>query len=175
MKSTEVYKLIREVIGPWCKEQGFKRTTGGMLGWHRPHADQQLVFWFQCSQDGWDPYTGSKFILEFQVAGDPQPGASGARRYRLPYFLSEAELEEVRAIQNSVIAGLPPPPKDYYVFGLGAATSEWYRGKFQPVPEPYRNQDDIWLRYHTPADVRRWADFVLAVLPTSIRAAGGPA
>jgi hypothetical protein len=174
MKSTEVYRLIREVIGPWCKEEGFKRTAGGMLEWHRPHAGQHLVFWFQCGKDGWDPYAGSQFTVEFQVSGDTRPGAAGIR-HRLGYFLSEAEREEIRAIQNTVIAALSPPPRDHLAFGLGSAISEWYSGKFRPVTESYKGMADIWLRYHTPAHVRRWADFVLAVLPRLIRAAGDPA
>jgi hypothetical protein len=172
MKSTEVYKIIRDTVGPWCKQQGFRRTSGGMLGWHRPEGAEHLVFWFQCSQDGWDAYAGSKFIVEFQVSDSSQIGV-GTRRYRLPYFLTEHELNQVRSIQNAVIARLPTPPRDYYIFGLDRNLVDWYQAKFRTVQEPYSSRDDIWLRYHEPADVRRWAEFLLSVLPRVVSEAGG--
>jgi hypothetical protein len=71
VKSTDAYRVIRPVIAPWCKAEGFSRTPGGMLGWQRRQAEEHLVFWFQCSRDGWDDYAGSKFIVEFQLSEEP--------------------------------------------------------------------------------------------------------
>jgi len=36
MKSTAVYKTLREVVGAWAKAAGFKRGSGGMLSYARP-------------------------------------------------------------------------------------------------------------------------------------------
>ena len=54
MKSTAVYRQIRDVLGPWFKANGFKRAKG-MLSWVRPAGSQFLVVWVQISQHGWDP------------------------------------------------------------------------------------------------------------------------
>lgn len=170
MKSTEVYKLIREVVGPWCKDQGFKRTSGGLLGWHRPERNGHLVFWFQCWKSGWDPYPGSSFITEFQFADDPRPGAAINGRHRLPWFLNESELQEALAIQNSVIGALPAPPPDYVILTFGDAIAGWYKKQFLPVQKDYSKTDDIWMRYHALEDVQRWAKFLLPVLPKAIAA-----
>ena len=167
MKSTEVYSVIRQVLAPWCKEQGFKRTEGGMLGWYKPFGDQFIVFWFQVSRDGWDKYACSKFILEFQVSAKPVIGA-GHQRWRLPKFLNADELEHVRRMQNVVIAKLEKPDRGYYIFQLGDDVVKWYLAKFHLVHERYSSTDDIWLRYKDREDVERWAVFVKGVLPKVI-------
>src|SRR5207247_10335221 len=87
LKSTDVYKEIRRVIGPWAKKQGFTRTTSGMLGWKRPLGNEHLVFWFQCSQSGWDDYAGSKFTVEFQRSETDFIGYAVCR-HRLGFFQS---------------------------------------------------------------------------------------
>jgi hypothetical protein len=50
MKSTDVYREIRKVIGPWCKENQFQKGPGGMLCYVKPQAARFVVFWFQCAQ-----------------------------------------------------------------------------------------------------------------------------
>ena len=127
MKSTQVYQAIREVIAPWCKENGFKRTSGGMLGWYQAVDEKFIVFWFQCSQDGWNEYAGSSFCVEFQFSDSPHIGGGHADdRQRLPHFLTRNDLDEVRQKKNSVIAKLVYPPKDYYIFQLGVNLVNWY-------------------------------------------------
>jgi hypothetical protein len=164
MKSTEVYRVIRDILKPWCKVHGFKRTKSGMLGWYKQVEGEFLVFWFQCSMDGWDEIVGSKFIVEFQFANEPVIGV-GKIRKRLPELLEETHLEIVREIQNGIISKLSPPPKDYPVLQISADVTEWYLAKFKPITSRYKNTDDIWLRYKTENDVRQWASFVLDHLP----------
>jgi hypothetical protein len=171
MKSTEVYRVARGVLAPWCKAHGFRRTTGGLLGWHKPLGELHLVFWLQCSQDGWDAYAGSKFIVEFQLSRSPQLGAAGPEglRERLPRFLAEHELELVREIQNTVIRSLPQPQPDHLVFKMDQQIVDWYLSEFKEVAGPYRATDDVWLRYWTPEDVKHWAEFLLGVLPRIVQ------
>lgn len=166
MKSTEVYSVIRQVLAPWCKEQGFRRTAGGMLGWYMPIGDQYMVFWFQVSREGWDEYAGSKFIVEFQIAAKPVIGAGPHKQGgRLPKFLNADDLGRVRHMQNAVIAKLNKPNRSYHIFRLGDEVVNWYLAKFNPIAEPYSNTDDIWLRYREKEDVERWAIFVKGLLP----------
>jgi len=171
MKSTEVYREAREVLGPWCKRQGFKRTTGGLLGWQKTFGEKHLIFWLQCSQDGWDPYAGSKFIVEFQLSSSPRIGACGADcvRHRLPHFLTKDLLEIVRAQQNRVIRSLPKPSSNHFVLQMDKQTVDWYLAKFKEVETPYRNTDDIWFRYGSAENVRGWAELLLQVLPSVVQ------
>jgi hypothetical protein len=89
-------------------------------------------------------------------------------RSRLPHFLNAADLEQVRAIQNDVIVRLPRPPRNHWIYGEDARTIEWYEARFVPMRQPYSPGYDIWLRYHSPEDVRPWAEFVLSVLPKAV-------
>jgi hypothetical protein len=167
MKSTEVYREARMVLGPWCKSQGFKRTQGGMLGWQKQVEQKWLTFWLQCSQHGWDTYAGSEFVVEFQLSANSCVGDGGPEcfRHRLPFFLHQEELEEVRQIQNDVIGALPRPPADYFVLQMSPDVVNWYLANFAPVERSFVQTDDIWLRYHQPHHVRRWSAFLLQVLP----------
>jgi len=164
MKSTQVYRIIRDVIGPWAKSVGFKRGTGGMLNYVRSADGLFHTFWFQCSQDGWDTHTGSKVTLEFQESTRPEPGCAGTR-IRFFRLLSPDDREQVRSIQNSVISKLSLPPGGHWSHDLQQDTKKWYFAKFELVREPYRDTDDVWLRYGQDADVRQWAEFILEKLP----------
>jgi hypothetical protein len=165
VKSTEVYSIIRQVLTPWCKQHGFRRTKGGMLGWYKPIGNQFIVLWFQVSQDGWDEYAGSKFVVEFQISDEPLIGAAHNQRWRLPKFLNDDDLDCVRRMQNDVIVKLEKPDSNYYVLQLGDDVVNWYLAKFNPIVERYSRTDDIWLRYKEKEDVECWAGFVKEVLP----------
>ena len=138
-----------------------------MVGWSKPAGDEHVVFWFQCSQDGWDDYAGSKFTIEFQRSDLPLIG-TGKHRHRISFFLIDTELQMVRQMQNNIIARLAPPPRQHFIYGLDESTVQWYLSKFRPIECALMNSDDIWLRYIEPIDVRRWAEFVLTILPRAI-------
>lgn len=167
MKSTEVYRSIRDIISPWCKANDFKRTKSGMLGWYRQTGDHFLVFWFQCSMDGWDKYAGSKFVVEFQLADEAIIGV-GKNRERIQSLLDRKQLIQVRQIQNEVVFKLNLPTDDYPVFHISPDISKWYLAKFKPVKHNYNSNDDIWFRYHSVEDVERWAAFILEHLPVLV-------
>jgi hypothetical protein len=164
MKSPEVYGTLRRIIDPWSKSSGFKRKAGGMLSYLRPVAEAFETFWFQCAQGGWDQYTGSQFTLEFQAADDPSPG-NGSSRCRFPGVMTPEELEQVRFLQNVVIRKLRPPPPDHWAHTLPGDTRKWYFARFDLIREPFQERSDIWLRYVDEADVRRWGEFILPLLP----------
>lgn len=87
MKSTEVYRTIDGIVGPWTNANGFTRAKSGWLAYQKPCAGKHLVFWFQCNRWGWDKYSGSSFVVEFQFHESPKLG------------------------QSSIIGKVPPPPK----------------------------------------------------------------
>jgi hypothetical protein len=135
-----------------------------MLGWWRQLNGRFMVVWFQCSQSGWDPYAGSQFIMEFSQGTKPLIGA-GDLRARLPRLLPPELFEEVRALQNTVLAALRPPPRSHEIFRASAEVRQWYMRQFAVVSDPYVPQDDIWFRYFSLGDVRRWGEFILHHLP----------
>ncbi len=166
MKSTVTYKTLRDVVAPWTKTAGFKRAGGGMLSYVRaaPGEAGFHTFWFQCSQDGWDAFAGSKFTLEFQEASEPEPGRAG-RQSRFTPLLTADEREQVRFLQNIVIKKLRRPPHDHWAHTLDGETKRWYFAKFDLIHDPFGAADDIWMRYGDEADVRRWAEFLVPLLP----------
>jgi hypothetical protein len=168
MKSTEVYKVAREVLAPWFKEHGYKRLGVGWLGWYRPVDDRYLSVWLKVTIDGFDAYAGSQFAVELRLLTRPEfePGTT-LDLVRLPALLSQGQREELRRLQNEVLAKLPKPPPGYWKLDLGGGPNVWYLQQFEPVTEPYA-YTDIWFRYHDAEDVRMWARFILGVLPECI-------
>jgi hypothetical protein len=167
MKAREVYKRLREEIGPWARAEGFKRTRT-MLSWCRSRGKDCCVFWFQISRDGWDKYAGSKFTVEIQRSPQPHVGEVRAFRERLGAMLDESSREEARKIQNKIIASLPKPPRTHLL-----ADDPWYLEKFDPVLQPYTWQDDLWFRYRSPVHLRWWGQFILKHLPQCTREVEG--
>jgi len=164
MKSTEVYSQLRDELGPWFKSMEFKRAKG-FLSWTRQKDDLQTVVWCQISQSGWEAYSGSQFTVELQRSVEPVVGASNGPRKRLAAFLSQLEREEVRGIQNAVVAGLTKPPASHPFLHMSPAVSSHYLQRFKRIAAPYPEGHDIWFRYATPAHVANWAKFILRKLP----------
>ena len=149
MTSTELYRLLRSDLGPWFRERGFKAARRTQLGWHR----DRLLIWFQCDKSGWNQYAGASFFVNVQISTKPEPWSGPVER--LQRFLSDAELEQMRALQNEVIRTLLPPPREYVEqmrdafskYRDGSAMLEAMLSDFQPVATPYRQQQDVALRY----------------------------
>lgn len=123
MKSSEAYSLLKSELAPWFKSEGFKRTKA-LLSWSRPHGDLHTVVWCQVSQAGWDSYAGSKFTVELQRSSEPVVGFQDARRKRFVRFLYAEEREEVRSIQNAVIAGLRRPEPSHPAFQISQSVTD---------------------------------------------------
>jgi hypothetical protein len=140
----------------------------GVLGWYKAVGDEWFLFWFQCSDWGWNDLTGSEFTVEFQRSAAPVIG-TGATRKRLLQLMDDAQLEQVRQIQNRVIASLRPLPKNHPVLRISPQVAEWTLSMFQPVPPQAMNPNQFWFRYYTVEDVRRWAAFILAQLPGALK------
>jgi hypothetical protein len=167
VKSSEVYGILRDEVGPWAKAQGFKRGRN-VLSWYRPYDSAHVVFWLQISQDGWDNHAGSKFVVEFQLSESSEAFAGDAsHRKRLAKLLDDGGLKELWEIQNEVILSLRKPPSNH-PFLHSASLRDWYLRKFEPVPERYSQADDVWLRYYSEDDVHRWGQFLLRCLPRCI-------
>jgi len=175
MKSEELYRILRQRLGGWFKDRGFRRSKRGQLGWHR----DSFFLWFQCDKWGWDPHAGSSFFVNVQLSGPPEPW--GGPTERLQYFLSELELEEARVLQNRVISKLSPPPPAHMsmlreAFAKTSSDPDALIGallsQFEPVDYRYRSNQDFSLRYHDVDDVSEWAAFLFRVLPGILEKVG---
>jgi hypothetical protein len=164
MKSSKVYAALKEHLAPVLRTAGFKRAKA-MLSWARPQQDKYLVMWCQVSQDGWDSYAGAKFTVEFQLSDEPIVGARHIRRQRFPKMLDSTGREEIRTIQNKVIASLQYPPAHYPALHTSETVRAWYLEKFRRIDHPYGDLDDIWLRYGSEEHLATWAQFIIRKLP----------
>jgi len=168
MKSPEVYSLLKSELAPWFKSAGFRQARG-LLGWSRPHGDAHIVVWCQISRDGWDLFAGSKFVVELQRSSEPVIGGGHARRQRFALFLSSEEREEVRKIQNEIIAGFRRPPASHPALHVSQRVTDSYLAQFKLISEPYSERHDIWFRYAAPEHITRWTQFIVGKLPRCIR------
>jgi hypothetical protein len=169
LKAKEVYAILRQELAPLFKELGFKRAKA-FLSWSREAGGVHTVVWCQVSQDGWDSHAGSKFTVEFQRSAEPTVGVPSERRNRISHFLSAADREEVRQLQNAVIQSLRRPPSQDFRWQVSQTASDWYAGKFEPITEPIAASEDLWFRYAAPDHVKAWACFLARVIPGCIQA-----
>lgn len=167
MKSTEVYAILRNRIAGELKSLGFKREKA-FLSWSRHYGDLYSVLWCQVSQDGWDEYAGSRFTVEFQRSAESVVGSVTKRRERIGKLLSRIQREEIRRMQNDVIANLRRPPKDHPFLAVSPDANKWYLAKFKQDDTPYPENHDIWFRYARVADVEGWAAFLAKVIPECV-------
>ena len=166
MKSAELYKRIKERLGPWAKAEGFKPLKR-VVGWSRPLNSQTLVVRVGTdSRSPWDEYAGAGFFLAFEI------GTAGNEdlRNRVFFFwdlLTPEQLEHLRVIHNRIIASLPQPPEDHPAL-KDDRTKDYYRAKFEPaaVLDP---KMQIWLRYYKPEDIDTWADFLHSLMSHFVR------
>jgi hypothetical protein len=165
--ATEVYKILRQVVGPWFRDNGFK-TAKDYLTYRKPAGDRYFVVRFQCHHQGWEKHKGSKFTVFALLSDDAELEA--INRGRLTEHLGLEQLEFIRARQNRVLASIPPPPADYVqqmVAGFERTFKDpkpyidIYLADWKPVTRPYRASDDIWFRYYTGEDVKSWGMILL--------------
>src|SRR2546425_551230 len=137
--STEVYRIARQVVGPWLKANGFRREPA-FASWTRPVAGRHVTMWFQVSHSGWDPLAGSTFVVELQRSDRPEVGY-GRLRARVVELLDPVGREEVRAIRNAVAARLRRPSlaevRARFGFEPPADMLELYVAAFAPRLAPY--------------------------------------
>src|SRR5260221_7475311 len=146
MKSTEVYRLLKLRLSPVLKSLGFKREKA-FLSWARKRNDRYTVVWCQVSRDDWDEYEGSQFTVEFQDSVESAVGSRSTLRKRIGKLLSDRQREEVRSIQNRIVASLRHPPANYFKLSVSPAVTQWYLAKFEQDKLPYPPDHDIWLPY----------------------------
>jgi len=164
VRAKETYALLKAVVGPWFKQQGFRVAKSSYLTYQKPVGSEFFTLRFQCHHQGWEKHKGSRFTVFLQLA--PEQDFRSMHANRLTRYLTVAELELIRARQNRVLRAIPAPPPEY-VNEMVAAFQKSFRDPkpyidiflkdWQPVTRPYCADDDIWFRYFCEDDVRSWA------------------
>ncbi len=167
MTANEVYKLLRPIVGPWFRANGFKLSKG-YLTYQKPVGDSYLCFRIQCNSSGWEKYKGSSLMIAVQVSDQREIDETAWRR--LTAYLTFEQLEFIRARQNQVLASIPQPPVPWIKTIVSAFEKSFrdpqpyidaYLSDWRPINKPYAPSDQIWFRYFTKEDVRAWALLLL--------------
>jgi hypothetical protein len=124
------------------------------------------MLWFQPDRWNGPDSAGFKFTVELRLAGRPVLYAAGPRA-RLPALLTGNEREELRRLENRVIAKLPVPEPA----ALRALPEELRRAMLEdrrPRLRPYDRDADIWFRQQDRDDLDVLLAFIARVLPSAI-------
>jgi hypothetical protein len=138
-----------------------------IAAWARPAAEQFIVCWVQPSRHpdsfGW---YGTKFTIEFRQGNKPAVAVSGPA-VRFCSLLDDDGREQVRAVQNTIIRRMPPPPA-HATSQLTGNTLDWYLFQGREVTTPYSPHDDIWFRHRDTHDLADWFRLLPALLPATL-------
>ncbi|WP_269991986.1 hypothetical protein [Arthrobacter sp. B2a2-09] len=163
-KSRDLVDVLRAGLGAWLKDEGFKRL--GSNGWTRPLADHHLIIAVQCSQSGWDPRAGNRFVVEFEQSKTPRR-ATGFNRARVWSLLDELRRREALDIISRVAVSLPDPDEQF-LFQLPANVREHYLRSFAPTTATV-DSSDVWFAYYDERDAAIWADFLARSLGPALQ------
>lgn len=155
-RSRDLVEVLRTGLGPWLKEEGFKRL--GSNAWTRPWGgDDHLIIAVQCGQSGWDPRAGNRFIVELERSKTPER-ATGFKRARVWQLLDEVRRREALNIISQVAVMLPAPDEQF-LFQLPPEVREHYLRSFAPTSATI-DSSDVWFAYYDEHDAAIWTEFL---------------
>ena len=163
----DVYKELRDAVGPWTRANGFRRWPGTVAGWQKAvDAERLLRFKFEGAPRMGDPDMGHALTGLVQL--DPAPGGPAATPIRQSTFsscLAGVELDQLGAIQGAINRRRPALPAGFAEdFRADSLLGHFLRGLYEPSPG-YREGEYVPLSYYGMEDVREWARYILEVLP----------
>jgi len=165
-RSSEVYRALREALGPWFKQNGWKRRPGSELGWQRGSPESGTRVWFTVNAWGSGALGGSTFY------GTLESGTHDLRQRDLSYCLMEDERDALRKIQNAINARRPSNDElEQWMHedsDIGKHTRDMYR-QFDRGEAPYRPGDLVTFGYYSLEDVNHHAAFLARYLPGIIQ------
>src|SRR6266404_1231566 len=151
--------IWRPCCGPLASREQ-KRCSAG----HAPNRTSIWLCGVRCRRTAGTAMPGRN-LPSFQLSDEPIVGARHIRRQRFPKMLDSTGREEIRTIQNKVIASLQYPPAHYPALHTSETVRAWYLEKFRRIDHPYGDLDDIWLRYGSEEHLATWAQFIIRKLP----------
>jgi hypothetical protein len=163
----DVYKELRDGLGPWTAANGFRRWPGMVAGWQRAAGtDQILRFMFEGSGRAGDPEMGHSLTGRVQL--DPSPGDPAATTIRQSTFTSclvGPELDRLAAIQGAINQRRPALPAQFTAhFQADTLLGLYLREQYDPSPR-YQEGQYVPFSYYGIEDVREWIRFLVETLP----------
>ncbi len=185
LKSPEVYRIIRQELGPPLKELGFTRKLGnqyrkGHLSWGRP-VDK----WRGCVVAAWvaqppvDHRLGSAFTFERIIGpqSDVQRGMffpgdwDTYRRFpeKLEASVVEAAGDLYQSVANRIIEGMGAHPLEVYEHLPAMRPDRLYK----PTSYELDVSADLFMPYLDGDDVLAWCTLVRSCLADFVKTPGG--
>jgi hypothetical protein len=162
VKSSELYKTLRQVLSPLMKELGFSKMQGTTLGWARPFQNNFSMIWFQCDKWGWNNVWGSSFTVNFCLAPAMKDAFTlKGRHARIGYLLEGfPELDVLRKMNNEIICRLPGTNyKKQNIKDIPLEVQIFLITSYNEDNEPAIYGRDIWLHYYSIEDAMSWANY----------------
>ena len=163
MLAKEVKRIIRSAFEPACRDHGFRRTKRGGVGWYHPVDDHYFVITFRTPRQ-WNRHWGGFLECTMRVQDQINPWIPEFRHpmeRSIVSLASDAERETIRHWYNEAAARTTIPDEtSHHLTMMERELSEMLR---VPLDGPLSAETDneFLLRFHTEADVRRWAYFIL--------------
>ncbi len=116
-----------------------------------------------------DPFAGSAFTLEFEVANDGHFEKKLAGRVRINQLLDSTQQATFLRVRNAVARRLPRPPEEHLAL-IDPSLQAEYLKPFQEAAK-LESGSRFWMRFRTSADLDEWCAVVVPELPTLIERA----
>jgi hypothetical protein len=165
-RSTDVYRALREALGPWFKQNGWKRRAGSEPCWARGIEESETRVWFRVDVWGSAATGGNSFY------GCVEAGTHAIRQRDVSHCLMPEERDALRKIQNVINARRPVTGElERWMredSEIGQHTRDMYR-QFDPGEKPYGPGDLVTFGYYSIEDVNAHAAFLARHVPLVIQ------
>ena len=161
------YTIIKEELDLCLRQMGFARVNLSPLTYSYVDAVEELSLWFEADESTWTPLWGSSFTMELErTPHHLDMTVQRETRARFSTLLSRDDLEELRAMNNLVIAALPGTANDAAIYLVDSANGhESVFSGARTHKAPYGLGWDIWMHYLDADHIVAWADFLRPRLP----------
>lgn len=162
-----LYALLKTELDLSLRQLGFVRINTSPLTYSYVDTVEELNLWFEAEETPWDPLWGSAFTMELErVPHEIERRYRRETRAKFSALLDRDDLEELRAINNQVIAALPGTVRDAAVYLVdGASGQDVVFAGVRAQRTPYGLGWNVWMRYLDSDHIGAWANFLRPRLP----------
>lgn len=159
MRAADLYRLMTATWREMFEQAGVRRVPKTKADWYQVRDGRNLLLAVQASDQGWDRFHGSDFVIEFDVAKDLKFGRSYDCRGRFGEHLDTPSLERIRAYQNEVVRRMQPPTPAEAGFDATDPDYGRYLAAFFSAETEMRAHD-LHFRYYDDVDAAGWLELL---------------
>lgn len=153
----DLYRYLEPRLEPHMDRLGLQRVKAGppWLLWKSQAADgdAHVFYSLQADAKATDAYAGGGFRIQLEKSSAKRPGGVFGCAFFFQ-LLSDAEMDGILKVQNSVIRSFPPPPQEWIETYAAQSLDRQYLSWFDPQSD--FNPIDCWFRYRTTEDLDAW-------------------